>query len=128
MRIEHIAIWSPNINRLKKFYIKYFNAVANEGYKNENTGLNSYFLSFEDGARLEIMNIDNLLSKDQTNKNYIGYCHLAISVASSSNVEQLTMQLREDGYQVISDPRKTGDGYFESVVLDPDGNKIEITV
>lgn len=128
MKIEHIAIWSTDIKRLRDFYIKHFNAIANDGYENTNTGLKSYFLSFEDGARLEIMNMDGILCLDESVKQYLGYCHLAISVGTMFKVMKLTKELKEDGYEVIGEPRTTGDGYFESVVLDPDGNRIEITV
>lgn len=127
MKIEHIAIWSPDLKRLKDFYIKYFEAVSNEGYENTNTGFKSYFLSFGDGARLEIMNMDDILSAEASGKQYFGYCHIAISVGTMLEVMKITKKLEADGYEVIGEPRMTGDGYFESLVLDPDGNRIEIT-
>jgi len=128
MRIEHIAIWSSDIESLRDFYIKYFNAIANEGYENTNTGFKSFFLSFDDGAKLELMNMDGILCLDESAKQYLVYCHLAISVGTIFTVVELTKELKDDGYKVIGEPRTTGDGYFESVVLDPDGNRIEITV
>lgn len=127
MKVEHIAIWSKDIERLKEFYVKYFKAKANEGYFNENTGFSSYFLSFEDGSRIEIMNMEGILSKDRLDQEYMGYCHLAMSVGTMFDVMKLTKTLADDGYKVIGEPRTTGDGYFESVILDPDGNRIEIT-
>lgn len=127
MKIEHIAIWSPNIERLKNFYVKYFNAKANEGYYNENTGFRSYFLHFDDNARLEIMYKEDILAIEKLTQQYFGYSHLAISVGTMFRVIKLTKLLEADGYKIIEEPRETGDGYFESVVLDPDGNRIEIT-
>ncbi len=127
MRIEHIAIWSLDIKRLRDFYIKYFDAKANDVYENTKKGFTSYFLSFEDGARLEVMNMAGVLGVEESEKQYLGYCHIAISVGSEDEVKKLTEKLREDGYEVVGEPRRTGDGYFESVILDPDGNRIEIT-
>ena len=129
MRIEHIAIWTENIEKLKKFYIKYFNAKSNEKYENKNHKFESYFLSFETGARLELMNIDSLenLNKE-LKKHYIGLVHIAFSVGSKEKVDELTKKIEEDGYIIDSYPRVTGDGYYESCIFDPDGNKIEITI
>lgn len=127
MRIEHIAIWSPDMERLKDFYIKYFGAVSNEIYKNTRTGFRSYFLSFKEGPRLEIMYREDVLPLDETDQEYMGYAHIAMNVGSKIEVEKLTHRLKEDGYNVVGEARTTGDGYFESVVLDPDGNRIEIT-
>jgi lactoylglutathione lyase len=112
---------------LKEFYFKYFKSKSNEGYFNENKGFSSYFLSFEDGSRIEIMNMEGILSKDRLDQEYMGYCHLAMSVGTMFDVMKLTKTLADDGYKVIGEPRTTGDGYFESVILDPDGNRIEIT-
>lgn len=129
MKIEHIAIWTNDIERLKDFYVKYFNAKAGEKYINKTKNFESYFLSFDEGCRLEIMqmptiphNLNNIYDQ------YLGLIHLAISVGSKSKVISLTEELRKDGYEVIGEPRMTGDGYFESVVLDPDKNRIEITI
>ncbi|MCT4631561.1 MAG: VOC family protein [Firmicutes bacterium] len=127
MKIEHIAIWSPDIDRLRDFYIKYFNAKANKKYENKKTGFSSYFLEFEGASRLEIMNISNLSSSKNLEDRQYGYCHLAIAVGTMFRVMKLTKLLYEDGYEVVSQPRMTGDGYIESVILDPDGNRIEIT-
>jgi len=126
MKVEHIAIWTKDLERLMVFYMKYFGAKANEGYFNKETGFKSFFLSFDDGAKIEIMNMDGILPHEQLNQKYLGYCHLAMSVGTKSDVIELTKSLRDDEYEVIGEPRTTGDGYFESVILDPDGNKIEI--
>lgn len=129
MKIEHVAIWTRNLERLKTFYETYFQAQSNEKYLNPAKGFESYFLSFESGARLELMQMkgipDNL---NDPAAQYLGIIHLAISVGSKEKVNNLTSLLKEDGYQIIGLPRATGDGYYESVVLDPDGNRIEITV
>lgn len=127
MKVEHIAIWSKDIERLKAFYVKYFEAKADESYFDEKKGFRSFFLSFDDGTRIEIMNMGGILPNEQSNQQYLGYCHLAMSVTTSVDVVNLTKRLEDDGYEVIGEPRITGDGYFESVILDPDGNRIEIT-
>ncbi|WP_414838690.1 VOC family protein [Carnobacterium sp. TMP28] len=127
MKIEHVAIWSPDIEKLKAFYATYFSAVATDRYQNNKTGFTSYFLTFKEGARLEIMHKKNILPVEQQNQEYLGYAHLAMSVGTKSEVTRLTNQLRKDGYHIVGEPRTTGDGYFESVILDPDGNRIEIT-
>ncbi|NLJ88518.1 MAG: glyoxalase/bleomycin resistance/extradiol dioxygenase family protein [Epulopiscium sp.] len=128
MRVEHIAIWTDNLERLKEFYITYFGAKSNQKYRNDSKKFESYFLSFSEGCRIEIMQRPNLLKVNKSEDDYIGLAHLAISVGSKSEVISLTERLRKDGYKVLSEPRTTGDGYFESVIADPDGNKIEITI
>lgn len=127
MHIEHLAIWTEDLEVLKEFYTKYFKAKSNELYHNKKKGFKSYFLSFDKGARLEIMKRDDILKQDR-NHEYMGYCHMAMSVGSKEEVIGLTDLLRIDGFEVVGEPRHTGDGYFESVVLDPDGNRIEITM
>lgn len=129
MKIEHIAIYTKDLERMKQFYITYFQGVSNQGYHNEKTGLCTYFVSFEGGARLELMTRPELYQKEIPNSSgYItGYTHLAFSVGSRDAVDLLTDRLEQDGYPVVSRPRVTGDGYYESGVLDPDGNYIEIT-
>lgn len=129
MKIEHIAIWSKDIDKLRDFYVRYFGAVSSNKYVSEKKGFSSYFLSFEDGARLELMSIKDLpVFPGKSNLDYVGFSHLAISVGSTAQVDELTALLKQDGYEVVSGPRKTGDGYYESAILDPDNNKIEITV
>lgn len=128
MKIEHIAIWTENIEQLKEFYETYFGAVSGEKYVNEEKQFQSYFLTFSSGARLEIMRRPDIKSREKNYGEYYGYAHLAISVESEEEVNKLTGQLMQDGFKILDGPRRTGDGYYESVILDPDGNRIEITV
>lgn len=125
MRINHIALYTNELERMRLFYEKYFNATSNKMYHNEKTGLKTYFLTFEDNSRLEIMTRPNLENKP-SQPYQTGYIHLAFSVGSKENVDRLTTALSKDGYIVISQPRTTGDGYYESCIHDPDGNQIEI--
>jgi lactoylglutathione lyase len=128
MKIEHIAIWKTDLERIKRFYEKYFQATAGEKYVNTKKNFESYFLHFEDGARLEIMHKPEItLIKKDPLQEVNGLAHFAISVGSKEKVNGLTEQLRHDGFRIISEPRTTGDGYYESVVHDPGGNRIEIT-
>lgn len=127
MRIEHVALYVQNLEASRDFFVKYFGASANDGYHNPRTDFQSYFLTFDDGARLEIMTKPDLTdSGDFLNR--FGYAHIAISVGSKEAVNALTARLKDDGYALISAPRITGDGYYESVILDLEGNQIEITV
>ena len=127
MRIDHIAMYVSDLERARAFFIQYFDAVSNEMYHNKNTGFRSYFLTFADGARLEIMNKPEMddLPKAVART---GFAHVAFSVGSREEVDSLTAQLRTDGYPVISGPRTTGDGYYESCICDIEGNQIEITI
>lgn len=127
MRIEHVAIWTPDIERLRAFYEMYFGAKAGPKYVNRARQFESYFLSFESGTRLEIMQTPSVVPASDTDRPVYGYAHLAISVGSKARVDEMTKRLREAGYEILSGPRRTGDGYYESVVVDPDGNPIEIT-
>ncbi len=127
MKIEHIAMYVNDLEKTKDFFIKYFNATANSGYHNKNTDFKSYFLSFEDGARIEIMNKPQM-KNDEKSILRTGYIHIAFSVGSKDKVNSLTEQLRNDGYNVISGPRTTGDGYYESCIVGIEDNQIEITV
>lgn len=128
MKIEHIAIWTRDLERLRKFYGQYFGAVAGEKYVNPKKNFQSYFLSFESGARLEIMQMPGIPdSSNEINTQAIGLAHFAIDAGNRTAVNELTEKLRNDGFEVAGEPRTTGDGYYESVVLDPDGNRIEIT-
>ncbi|HEX5170660.1 MAG TPA: VOC family protein [Cyclobacteriaceae bacterium] len=129
MKIEHIAIWTNDLERLKAFYINYFKAVPGNLYVNENKSFSSYFLTFDTGCRLEIMQMPKLERHENDNRSqFVGLSHFALSVGSRPAVDLLTSQLKKDGFEVIGEPRTTGDGYYESVVLDPDGNRLEITV
>ena len=129
MKIEHLAIWTHDIERLRSFYEIYFEAKAGAKYVNEKKSFQSYFLSFEGGPRLEIMQMPGIAaSPDSSTVQYCGLIHFAISVGAAATVDGLTERLLRDGYTVAGHPRRTGDGYYESVVLDPDGNRIEITI
>ncbi len=128
MRIEHIALWTNDIERCKRFYVTYFSAVAGAGYVNLKKGFESCFLNFTDGARMEIMKTTSLSPiAIESGAHRMGLTHVAISVGSDEQVDALTQRLRADGVPILDGPRRTGDGYYESVVLDPDGNRIEIT-
>ena len=127
MKIDHIALYADNLALLRDFYMKYFNVECGDRYSNSSKQFTSYFLTFDDGAtRIELMNIPDLISHE-VRGNMRGLAHFAISVGSKTDVDALTARLRADGYQIISDPRTTGDGYYESVISDPEGNRIELT-
>lgn len=126
-KIEHVALWSQDIDRLKAFYEKFFGARSNQKYLNPVKKLQTYFLEFEGGARLEIMQRPEVYSYNKPIY-YSGYTHLAFSLGSQAKVDELTLRLTEEGYQLVDGPRTTGDGYYESVVMDPDGNYLELTI
>ena len=130
MHIEHIALWVRDLNRMRTFYETYFNATANEKYINADKEFSSYFLTFPDaGSRLEIMQMPGITDRENDAlMPFMGLVHFAISVGSEAAVDVLTNQLRADGYVIVGEPRRTGDGYYESVVLDPEENRIELTV
>ena len=129
MKIEHLAIWARDIERLRSFYETYFGAKAGERYVNQKKNFESYFLSFEMGPRLEIMRMPAIPdNQNDVHRQYLGLIHFALSVGSKEKVDAITNQLRSDGFEIVGEPRTTGDGYYESVVLDPEGNRIEITV
>lgn len=129
MRIEHIALWTSDLERLRSFYQKYFNVKSGDKYINPKKNFESYFLSFDNGCRLEIMRKPGIApSLNNIHQEHSGLIHFAISAGSKEAVDELTETLRKDGYAVAGDPRTTGDGYYESVILDPDGNRIEITI
>lgn len=127
MRIEHIAMYVNDLEAAREFFEKYLGASSNDGYHNKKTDFRSYFLSFDDGARLEIMNKPEMVDEEKA-LTRTGYIHIAFSVGSKEKVDQLTAKLNADGYQVISGPRTTGDGYYESCIVGIEGNQIEITV
>jgi lactoylglutathione lyase len=129
VRIEHVAIWTHDLERLRHFYETYFGGTANARYVNPHKQFASYFLTFADGARLELMQRPDVpLSKNDVEQQFTGYIHLAFSTGSREAVETLTDRLRADGHPILDGPRTTGDGYYESTTLDPDGNRVEITV
>lgn len=125
MRVEHFAIWVNDLERMRAFYETYFLAKSNERYHNPKKNFQSYFLTFEDGCRLELMQKPEIPQRLQEGET-IGLTHFAMSVGSEEKVDWLTEKLRADGYRVAGEPRWTGDGYYESVVLDPEGNRVEI--
>ena len=127
MKIEHIAMYVNDLERTKEFFIKYFDAKSNDGYHNKSTDFKSYFLTFGDGARLEIMNKPCMVDMEKDTAG-TGYIHIAFSVGSKENVDILTDRLKADGYDVISGPRTTGDGYYESCIIGIEGNQVEITI
>ena len=125
--IEHVALFVNDVEKGRDFFVKYLGGVSNDGYHNKNTGFCSYFITFGNGARLEVMSKPGVLdpSKEQERT---GYEHIAFSVGSKERVDELTKILREDGYEVLRGPRTTGDGYYESCIVGIEGNHIEITV
>jgi lactoylglutathione lyase len=129
MTLEHVAIWTDQLEHLKAYYVKYFGAVPNEKYTNEKKQFQSYFLSFRSGARLEIMSMPNIPDNqnDTIKAQYKGIIHLAFGVDTIQEVEAKAKQLQEDGFLILSGPRKTGDGYYEFETLDPDNNRLEVT-
>lgn len=127
VKIEHLALWTKDIERMKDFYIKFFEGKAGEKYTNEKRGFSSYFISFDSGARLEIMTMNNVDFQEKREFEK-GYAHMAVSVGSKEKVDKLTERIRNEGYEVTSEPRITGDGYYESCVKDIEGNLVEITV
>lgn len=127
IKIDHIAIWSKDIEKLKKFYQKYFYCKSNKKYINKQKKFESYFLEFSNGPRLELMQMPTIPeNKNDSIQQYLGIIHFALNVNGKENVNSITEILRKDGYTIISEPRLTGDGYYESCILDPDGNRIEI--
>ena len=127
MKIDHVAMYVKDLENTKSFFEKYFGAISNDGYHNKNTNFRSYFLSFENGSRLEIMNKPDMDDKEKSVAR-TGFIHIAFSVGSKEKVDELTSQLKADGYEVLSGPRTTGDGYYESCIVDLENNQIEITV
>ncbi len=127
MRIEHIAMYVNDLEATRDFFIKYFDATSNDGYHNKTTGFQSYFLSFDDGARLEIMK-KPVMEDGAKDLVRTGYIHIAFSLGSKEAVDVLTERMKQDGYEVVSGPRTTGDGYYESCIVGLEGNQIEITV
>lgn len=127
MRIEHAAIYVNDLDSAKDFFVKYFGASANDGYHNAKTDFRSYFLTFEDGARLEIMRRPGIAGEPKAMPE-TGYDHIAFSVGSKEQVDALTARFKQDGYEVVSGPRTTGDGYYESCIAGFEGSRIEITV
>jgi len=127
MRIEHIAIWVIDLEKMKDFYTEYFNMECSDKYVNDLKKFSSYFLKFHNGARIEIMHRPDISESTGKKGTTNGLAHFAISVGNKEKVDEITELIRNNGFQIIGEPRTTGDGYYESVVLDPEGNYIEIT-
>jgi lactoylglutathione lyase len=129
MRIDHIALWTDDLERLKQFYVRYFAAEAGPAYVNPSKGFQSCFLSFKGGARMEMMQTSRLSPVVlASGAERMGLTHFAMALGSEELVDAMTKTLANAGHRVLDGPRRTGDGYYESVVLDPDGNRIELTV
>lgn len=126
MMIEHMALYTRDLDRSSAFYQTYLDGTEDKQYENPQTGLKTRFISFADGARLELMTRPDLEDGERS-RLWTGWAHLAFKAGTRENVDALTERLRADGYEIVSSPRVTGDGYYESCVLDPDGNMIEIT-
>ena len=127
MVIEHVAMYVNDLERARDFFVRFLNGRSNDGYHNERTGFRSYFISFDGGARIEIMNKPDM-SDERKKPNRTGYAHLAFSTGCKERVDELTEQIRTAGYEVISGPRTTGDGYYETCIVAIEGNQIELTI
>jgi lactoylglutathione lyase len=129
MTLEHVAIWTEHLEELKDFYVKYFDCVPKEKYTNEKKQFQSYFLSFQSGARLELMQMVGVPANtnDRVVAQHQGIIHLAFGVDTMDRVDEKAKQLANAGYRILSEPRKTGDGYYEFETLDPDNNRLEVT-
>jgi lactoylglutathione lyase len=129
MVIDHVAIWTTHLEQLKDFYIKYFDGNANDKYLNKEKQFESYFITFESGTRLELMQMPGIPENlnDRVGKQHQGIIHLSFGVSSMDEVTNKADQMEKDGYKILRGPRKTGDGYFEFETLDPDNNRIEVS-
>lgn len=125
MHLEHIAIWTKDLEMMKDFYVEFFAAKANERYHNRKTGFQSYFLTFESGSRIELTTKQFLSARSA---DALGYAHMAISVGSKENVDKFVEKFLAAELPLLNGPRTTGDGYYEAVVQDPEGNLIELTI
>ena len=125
MRIEHVAIWVRDLERARAFYESTFGGRAGAKYRNEKKCFESYFVRFENGGRLELMTREGIAERTDERERF-GLAHLAFVVGAEEKVDTLTRELAEAGVPVVSPPRRTGDGYYESVILDPEGNRIEV--
>ena len=128
MTIEHLAIWTKDIEKMKTFYLEFFEVNANEKYFNPTKNFSSYFLSFPSGTRIELMHRPEISKQLEGLEQNLGLAHFAIALGSKQKVNDLTHTVRMKGYSILGEPRTTGDGYYESVITDPEGNQIELTV
>ncbi len=124
--IDHIAIWTDKLEEMREFYCRCFKGRSNEKYINPLKGFESYFITFDGGARLELMRRSDIPKGQKEVEEIIGITHFAFKLNSKEEVDTLTETLRRAGYFVAGEPRTTGDGYYESVVLDPEGNRVEL--
>lgn len=127
-RIEHLALWVRNLEKTRAFYTDYLGFKSGVKYTNKSNGFSSYFLTYKNGTRLELMTHAEIADSNGPRGKVLGLAHFAISVGSAEAVDKLTEKLRANGISIAGEPRTTGDGYYESVVLDPEGNRIEITI
>jgi lactoylglutathione lyase len=129
MYIDHVAIWTSKLEKLKDYYIKYFNGTSNRKYTNTEKHFESYFISFDSGTRLELMQMPGIPENlnDTVEKQYLGIIHLSFGMESMQEVNDKFKELKKDGFRILRDPRKTGDGYWEFETLDPDNNRIEVS-
>lgn len=127
MEINHVALYCMDLEAMREFFIRFFGAKSNEQYHNPRTGLRTYILSFDDGARLEIMNRPETQPTDN-DSNRTGFIHISFAAGNKEEVDAQTIRLKEAGYEVLNAPRTTGDGYYESCIAGPEGIMIEITV
>nr|WP_297336926.1 VOC family protein [Algoriphagus sp.] len=128
MKIEHIALWVKNLELMKEFYCTYFGFEAGDKYQNQAKGFTSYFLRKPDGPRLELMHRNDIPVYFGERGEKMGLAHFAISLGSTQEVDHITANFEQNGIAVLGQPRWTGDGYYESVIEDPEGNWIELTV
>ncbi len=127
MKITHVAIWANDLEGMRNFYMHYFDASTNEGYYNHTKDFRSYFLSFDGDCYLELMQMPGIPpSKNDPRKQFTGIIHFAIQMGSKQKVDEMTETLRADGFKIVREPSTTGDGFYESAVLDPEGNRIEL--
>jgi lactoylglutathione lyase len=128
MRIDHVALFCKDLEQMRQFFLDYFEAVSNEQYHNPRTGLRTYILTFSNGdTQLELMQRSDTIDADPSKPN-VGFIHISFAVGSKEAVDAKTQELRNAGYHVTSGPRTTGDGYYESCILGPEGIQIEITI
>ena len=126
--LEHVALWTTQLEQLKDFYVRHFDGVAGPRYQNQAKGFSSYFISFAGGARLEIMQMPSVpRSLDDVHRQFTGFIHISFALESAAEVDRLTSVLEKDGCAVLEKPHLTGDGYYESFILDPDGNRVELS-
>ena len=127
MKIEHVALYVKDLEAARDFFVRFLGGKSNNGYHNPRTDFRSYFISFDDVSRLELMTKPELVDQEKPLIR-TGYAHIAFSVGSKEQVDKLTEELRTAGYEVVSGPRTTGDGYYESCIVVVEGNQIELTV